>query len=180
MKLELKHLAPYLPYGLTGKTKKEIEPWKIVGYKEDSFSITEPTLLCTHSTYKNVINIWSRNIKPILRPLSDLTKEIEHNGEKIMPILELAKVSDNYFKWEFNNESLFHKSVFCKHENGWTYRFSINTNGKKFYSINTTFDGIFTQTNDPHLVMIKLFEMHFDVFGLIDAGLAIDINTLNK
>ena len=26
----------------------------------------------------------------------------------------------------------------------------------------------------------KLFEWHFDVFGLIDAGLAIDINTLEK
>ena len=26
----------------------------------------------------------------------------------------------------------------------------------------------------------KLFEWHFDVFGLIEAGLAIDINTLNN
>jgi hypothetical protein len=27
--------------------------------------------------------------------------------------------------------------------------------------------------------IVKLFEWHFDVFGLIDAGLAIDINTLD-
>ena len=29
---------------------------------------------------------------PICRPLSDLTKEIEHNGEKFVPIVELAKM----------------------------------------------------------------------------------------
>lgn len=142
MKLELKHLAPYLPYGLTGKTKKEIEPWKIVGYKEDSFSITEPTLLCTHSTYKNVINIWSRNIKPILRPLSDLTKEIEHKGDRFIPIIEYSYLR---FK-EIAN-----------------YKGGQNTMK-------------FIQVREQDL----LFELKFDVFGLIDAGLAIDINTLDK
>ena len=30
----------------------------------------------------------------------------------------------------------------------------------------------------PYTLMQKLFEFHFDVFGLIDAGLAIDKNTL--
>jgi alanyl-tRNA synthetase len=30
------------------------------------------------------------------------------------------------------------------------------------------------------VVFEKLFKMHFDVFGLIDKGLAIDINTLTK
>lgn len=29
-------------------------------------------------------------------------------------------------------------------------------------------------------IVQKLFEWHFDVFGLIEKGLAIDINTLNK
>lgn len=31
---------------------------------------------------------------PIARPLSDLAKEIEHNGEKFVPIVELAKIAD--------------------------------------------------------------------------------------
>jgi hypothetical protein len=34
-------------------------------------------------------------IKPILRPLSDLTKEIEINGEKFVPIESLLEILDN-------------------------------------------------------------------------------------
>ena len=33
--------------------------------------------------------------KPILRPLSDLTKEIEHKGERFIPIVELLKIEQN-------------------------------------------------------------------------------------
>lgn len=32
--------------------------------------------------------------KPILRPLSDLTKEIEHKGERFVPIKEIQKRND--------------------------------------------------------------------------------------
>lgn len=174
MKLELKHLAPYLPYGL--KVKNENRTYKIITINGFYFSKSE---LILNSIELNG-GISSKEIKPILRPLSDLTKEIECNGKKVMPILEIAKVSDSYYNWKFDNNSLFHKSVFCNHENGTTYRFLINTNGKIFYSINTTVDGCFMQTNNPHLVMMKIFEMHFDVFGLIDAGLAININKLDK
>jgi len=35
------------------------------------------------------------SVMPILRPLSDLTKEIEHNGEKFVPLNELG-FKDNY------------------------------------------------------------------------------------
>lgn len=31
-----------------------------------------------------------REIKPIVRPLSDLTKEIEHNGERFVPVERLS------------------------------------------------------------------------------------------
>ena len=32
----------------------------------------------------------------------------------------------------------------------------------------------------PNGIVLQLFEWHFDVFGLIEKGIAIDINTLNK
>ena len=92
-----------------------------------------------------MINIWSRNIKPILRPLSDLTKEIEHNGEKFVPIVYLC------------NSELYGYS---------DLRYMINSNN--FNSIESL---SFKSFN-------KIMEWHFDVFGLIEKGLAIDINTM--
>ena len=38
---------------------------------------------------------WSNVYQPILRPLSDLTKEIEHKGEKFVPIDELNNICDD-------------------------------------------------------------------------------------
>lgn len=60
MKLELKHIAPYLPYELKGV-----------------FTIynTEQTVRSLGIIYINR-ELEYRHFKPILRPLSDLTKEI--------------------------------------------------------------------------------------------------------
>ena len=73
MKLELKHLAPYLPYGL--KLNLEIRRMEVLlkGLQDDNDVI--------HSLGKTPIEF----CKPILRPLSDLTKEIEINGDKFIP-----------------------------------------------------------------------------------------------
>ena len=77
MKLEIKHLAPYLPYGLMIK----------VGLA----TTAEMTL---NKNDRELVDIsWVLNndaYEPYLRHLSDLTKEIEHNGEKFVPIIELC------------------------------------------------------------------------------------------
>jgi hypothetical protein len=72
-KLELKHLAPYLPYGLRIKGKN-----------------LNPTTL-NHDCLDWVLN---RHYKPILRPLTDLTKEIEVNGEKFVSINKFGLVAN--------------------------------------------------------------------------------------
>ena len=36
----------------------------------------------------------------------------------------------------------------------------------------------FKAKNTPYWIMEKLFKWHFDVFNLLEKGLAIDINTL--
>ena len=72
MKLELKHLAGYLPYGL----KYKDIPKGFDGIRELDIKTFDWCL---------------ENGKPILRPLSDLTKEIEVNGEKFVPYINLAK-----------------------------------------------------------------------------------------
>ena len=98
----------------------------------------------------------STKAKPILRPLSDLTKEIEHNGERFVPIDELwgqtlGEIDSNTYDDYFFNPDL--KTTWICKENVLQLEW---------------------------VVVEKLFEWHFDVFGLIDAGLAIDINTLNN
>ena len=140
MKLELKHLAAYLPYGvrcikqsllfkgepayceLTGIYENSLDSYHVQvdfkGHKE-GFPLNE---------YLNLI----------LRPLSDLEKKIEHNRERFVPS-----------KLIFSHPLEIYR---CKK-----------------YPLYQSFK-----------VVQKLLEWRFDVFGLIEAGLAIDVNTLNE
>ena len=103
MKLELKYLAPYLPYGLK---------WVITNenlYEDFEFDFEEGTLdkgtiwelflvttkdiefyggECSDFAFKNNLGSeisYCGGIKPILRPLSHLTKEIEETEEIAPP-----------------------------------------------------------------------------------------------
>ena len=76
MKLELKHLAPYLPYGLK---------MKLLNFPFDGH-IRILELDCGHDFHFYLQNNY---VRPFLRPLSDLTKEIEVNGERFVPIIKL-------------------------------------------------------------------------------------------
>lgn len=146
MKLELKDLAPYLPFELKGVIIQDnIEDfyfedyfeeekfkigavWTLCGYAEGDLNITigegvfDGFLWRSGMTYVN----FHHTLKPILRPLSDL----------------------------------------------------------KNYPGNTLLDfDVLKYTNDIKLIrygdVLWLLEQHFDIFGLIDKNLAIDINTLN-
>lgn len=148
-KLELKHIVPYLPYGLKG----------VVEYSENNEKHTRK--YCLLDVYDFECDILT--LCPILRPLSDLVKYIEHNGEKFVPIDELT--------------------------NGDTVQFNLPDYSLDFGNSEHTFEEYISEWTsgvNHHLDFIpfgfiqKLFEWHFDVFGLIDAGLAIDINNLKK
>lgn len=143
MKLELKHIAPYLPYGLKGRVDKEsylqeererIGELKTIDLADHNYELAVygdlGYFLCDISDFK-----------PILRPLSDLMK----NNEKINPMQMLSQ--------EFDMSMIEH----CFIEQNFTPEFI-----KTF-----RFE-----------VVQKLFEWHFDVFGLIEQGLAININDL--
>jgi len=87
-------------------------------------------------------------VQLILRPLSDLTKEIEHNGERFDPEFRIRDIYGEYYSiskaqlFDFNWENILNKL--------------------------------------PFVIVKQLLEWHFDVFGLIEQGDAIDINSLNK
>jgi hypothetical protein len=128
MKLELKHIAPYLPYGLKA-IATDINLINIVRLNEVEFILKEQS-----------------KIKLILRPLSDITEEIEHNGEKFTP----------------------HKKL--------NYDLNIVSNIDSLYDIDYNFYS--PTVGETWRILQKIIAWNFDVFGLIDKGLAIDINTL--
>jgi len=127
MKLELKHLAPYLPYGL------KLSYGCIIGVENDCIdTLWVDNISHPFKGYGTFV------VKPILRPLSDLKKD---DLEFLANILQVTIATVK----SFTNKGL---------------RNNFNNVSYRRFTI--------------------LLEHHFDVFGLIDKGLAIDINTLNK
>jgi len=120
--LTIKHLSAYLPYGVKcshARKKGNIKATDV---------LTIDTWFITKRDY----------FKPILRPLSDLTKEIEHNGEKFVPAAKMITHG-------------FHNSFWYELEK-FDYRY--------LYAMD----------------LDKLLEWHFDIFSLIESGLAISIH----
>jgi hypothetical protein len=124
MKLELKHLAGYLPYGLKYKCNGNIYYYEHCSTRDFDYE----------------------NSKPILRPLSDIMKHCDDLGfTPNRKLSELGFGMDN-FDEDYTFEDFLSSDI-----------------------LNNSF--VFIQ---------KLLEWHFDIYGLIENGLAIDINTLNE
>lgn len=118
MELQLKHLAPYLPYGLSVRIISQNITRHVKSLHHDAIMSRD---------YHRIHRF--NDIKPILRPLSDLKVSKSLFGE---------------YNWDYPEEF-----------------------------INSISGG-----SVEYIYMIELFKQHFDVFGLIEEGLAIDINTL--
>lgn len=125
MRLESKHIVSYLPYELQGLDIKG-EIITLSGIKGETYFIKE----CSNNyAYGDIADF-----NPVLRPFSDITKEIEE-GFNVYSILSLRsrKDFDNgnplILKWSFED-------------------------------------------------IQKLLQYNFDIYGLIENGLAIDINTI--
>lgn len=95
----------------------------------------------------------------ILHPLSDLTKEIEHKGEKFVPLEILCDIYGAKFDRPYINE----RSA------GFVYGFS----AKDVLNVKNMIENKFWQIH-------KLIEWHFDLFGGINSGDAIDVNSLSE
>ena len=171
-KLELKYWCSHLPYKPTilhfdKQFKNGFEIHKLHGITEDArYNAKKLNKYEKHLLSEREITFWLENgtglnnnahdVKLALRPLSDLTKEIDVDGEKFIPIdilwnetLEQVN-SDTYDDYFFNED------------------------------LETTWINIDNVLRLEYIVVEKLIEWNFDVFGLIEKGLAIDINTLNK
>ena len=94
MKLELKHLASYLPYGLNIKDVKHgsvFEALHFITNQHQYFSLFK-------GNFDQLIN--DKYLKPILFPLSSLIEEITINGKKIKIIDKIKILTDkNHFEY---------------------------------------------------------------------------------
>ena len=157
-KLELKHLAPYLPYGVI--INCDFKDGDILPCELEGLTTDEAFLNGADWNYKE-----NSDFKPILRPLSDLTKYIDGVG---VPMLEILKI----------NGKPNRKIDRCKFDGSFIREPQYNATEvtKESWEISET---IFYPS-----LKVKTYEWllkyHFDVFGLIEKGLAIDINTLSQ
>ncbi len=157
MKLELKHIVPYVPYGLNwdiseleyGKIEAHrLTECKLIALGTEGFS--EITVRTNIKAHNEGILFLDRNVgKPIFHPLSDLTNEIEINGDKFIPNDRLREITGL-------------------------------PNGKHTPFLTGFFWGSPDLKGITYDIYTKLFEWHIDLFGLIPEGLAVDINTLDK
>ncbi len=139
--LTIEHLAPYLPYSL--KVIMEGKKTNVAWMSTKNIAVIRPDGV---GEYKKIP--WKRahlNIKPILRPLSDLSKK---------------KFKDIVFPVEdFTEEDREENRSLCVS--------MIQIQSKTNQSV-TYYDTV-----------QKLIKLHFDINGLIEKGLALDINKVN-
>lgn len=89
------------------------------------------------------------DVKPILRPLSDLSIEIEHNGEKLIPITKILEQSC------FDTSKMTYKEQ-CSYIKGFV-------------------DPLELLVLQDAILLLK---WNFDIAGLIDKNEAVDYHTL--
>jgi len=128
MELNIKHLSPYLPYKLSIIDFKSKEPYPM---EMEGFDTHLNKIIAERMN-------WEYNeVKPVLRNLSDLTKEIGHNGKKVTPYEYISTSKKD------SQENM------RRIGNG-------NVDMLAWWKIE------------------RLLQLHFDVFGLIKAGCAIE------
>ena len=136
-RLTIKELAPYVEHDIKGLLTPQKEIVTLTGIFVDKFGLHEVQI-----NYNGCYAL--SRFKPLLRPLSSLTDEIEHNGERFVPMVEI-KNSEYYSHYELED---FVRNSFS------------------YGSLNSL----------SYQLITKLHEWHFDVFGLIDRGIALPID----
>jgi hypothetical protein len=191
-KLELKHLAIHAG-GKVDLVRKGFEIYNVdLKYCQINYNAALKFYYLKHKS----VTYGLEDITPYRRPLSDLTKEIEVNHEKFVPIIELARISEgNYDDGEFFKSELLNPKAITREASGNnaayicqytglsdSHRLLLNFNDgfHSYYHFRDDMSDVSLRlTDNQKLLWEKLYEWHFDVSGLIEKGLAIDINTIS-
>lgn len=183
-KIELKHIAPYLVYDLkyVARLDSDIlnDTWADESINNTmTFSqaleakdkraielLNSPITIDLHLGYEDadlhlgtgefslgypIDDVFAKEVKPLLRPMSDLFENIVHN-EEVVCVAKVIKNLDDSLEWWNGKRTALHYPE--------TGEFCITKTDKLEY-----------QHLEYNIVAI-LFKYHFDVFGLIEKGLA--------
>lgn len=164
MELELKYYKHYLLTKAKVKAVNvglgELSTMNLVGIKADRLILENDAGV--------ILERRPEDCRLLLYPLSQLTQEIEHNGERFVPLEKIALQGKEGYRLT--------KVVKILRGTGLLYYISSGVMG---HDNETKFD---RQTKSfrrhgqivPYELNQKLYEWHFDVFGLIENGLAIE------
>jgi len=153
MELEPKHLTPYLPYSL--KVLMEGKKCNVAWMSTKNIAVIRPDGI---GEYKKIA--WKHahwNIKPILKPLSYLTKEIEHEGKRFVPIERLQSIFTTRLRFD---------------ENGFYYHIDKSAVRGKAHDESFPFNQLDAYS--------YLFKWKLDIFNLIEKGLALEEKVKEK
>lgn len=130
---------------------------------------------------RQIERVINDNMKPILRPLYDLTKEIEHNGEKFIPLERLFAYSQGVFDYDYKYVNIMSSNQvqieMLGHRN-YFFEFIPRDNKNNDIRLHDTFRFNCFHTNlrmenkaievvkNPYLLFEKLLEWHFNAFNL--------------
>ncbi|MDR0970525.1 MAG: hypothetical protein LBM67_08335 [Lentimicrobiaceae bacterium] len=120
-------------------------------------------------------------IKPILRPLSDLYKEISHNGEKFIPIVRLAESSENKTLKKCNCWKLRIKENPLLEDFKYT---AVSETGITFAYRKYGFFCADDEITNFEINQVELFDLlnewKIDYRGLIEKGLAVSVHDFKE
>ena len=167
--LELKHLAPYLPYGVevVEVIRNEIisDPFVIDMINFDGGNVGGEDAVLDSFESERAFSLYQ--IKPILRPLSSITIEEAY---------ELGVIITSEADMEDMEVGVGGINIFGEYYTTISYQDKVD----KEFSFVVQFSSIGIAGLNPitYEVYTWLFKNHFDVFGLIDEGFAIDKDKL--
>ncbi|MGK6342893.1 hypothetical protein ACMGDK_11675 [Chryseobacterium sp. DT-3] len=127
---QLKIYAAYLPYGLLIETRTDEE------IKTEGSYISKLIGIDQYGLLDEFHNTWEYEVRPILYDLSYLTKEIEHEGERFVPIEELYRADEEQHYSHCDLDDMKH------------------------------FIRVLPTAQIPYCFIQKLLEWHFNVFNL--------------
>ncbi len=158
MKLELKNIAPYLPYALEAINTKEGDIAVVIK------SVGLTTGLLNSSDYRwGVLFFTVEDIKPLLRPLSSMSvREAEEFGSVLLGEADMEDKKVGVGSIELFGDK--YPAIMYQDKED------------EEYSVMVTFGeaGIGGVREIPYAAYDWLFKNHFDIFGLIRKGLAVE------
>ena len=194
-KLELKHLKNYIDHNVKFINEEAFSTLVgIVGKGDNTNELMHESFVIDE--FGNEFYLGGVNL--ILRPLSDLTSVIElANGKCLIPAEILYRIGCEGQTNPFNPKHCYVGRFKYKqfNDSGVDVLHIIPIDDKRHEILEITYGeqvnfqrGLDRESNSAELyacveqmqLFQRLFEWHFDIYGLIPAGLAIDINTLGK